>query len=83
MVYISLLHLWFSLFWFESFVETDEKKKKKIYLKLSAFSFRYCNQYVDKEALLYLMLANEMLHELHPEIITIAEDVSGDDTLSP
>ncbi|XXG67859.1 hypothetical protein AAC387_Pa06g1104 [Persea americana] len=36
----------------------------------------YCNQYVDKEALLYLMLANEMLHELHPEIITIAEDVT-------
>ncbi|KAJ4981325.1 hypothetical protein NE237_032162 [Protea cynaroides] len=36
----------------------------------------YCNQYVDKDALIYLILANEMLHELHPDIITIAEDVT-------
>ncbi|XP_042477781.1 1,4-alpha-glucan-branching enzyme 3, chloroplastic/amyloplastic [Macadamia integrifolia] len=34
----------------------------------------YCNQYVDKDALIFLILANEMLHELHPGIITIAED---------
>ncbi|KAJ8766538.1 hypothetical protein K2173_023785 [Erythroxylum novogranatense] len=34
----------------------------------------YCNQYVDKDALLYLILANELLHFLHPNIITIAED---------
>ena len=39
-------------------------------------NFRYCNQYVDKDALIYLILANEMLHDLHPDIITIAEDVS-------
>ncbi|XP_071531401.1 1,4-alpha-glucan-branching enzyme isoform X3 [Panulirus ornatus] len=32
---------------------------------------------VDVEALVYLMVANHMLHELHPEVITIAEDVSG------
>ncbi|KAK8752206.1 hypothetical protein OTU49_012502 [Cherax quadricarinatus] len=32
---------------------------------------------VDTEALVYLMLANHMLHQLHPEVITIAEDVSG------
>ncbi|KAJ7550049.1 hypothetical protein O6H91_07G080600 [Diphasiastrum complanatum] len=36
----------------------------------------YCNQYVDRDALLYLILANEMLHQLKPEIITIAEDVT-------
>ncbi|KAJ6833770.1 1,4-alpha-glucan-branching enzyme 3, chloroplastic/amyloplastic isoform X1 [Iris pallida] len=36
----------------------------------------YCNQYVDKDALIYLILANEMLHELHPNIVTIAEDVT-------
>ncbi|CAL9763024.1 unnamed protein product [Musa acuminata subsp. burmannicoides] len=36
----------------------------------------YCNQYVDKDALLYLILANEMLHELYPDIITIAEDAT-------
>lgn len=28
---------------------------------------------VDMEALVYLMLANHMLHDLYPEIITIAE----------
>ncbi|BFZ65057.1 alpha-1,4-glucan branching enzyme [Saitoella coloradoensis] len=32
---------------------------------------------VDEEAVVYLMLANEMLHNLYPNIITIAEDVSG------
>lgn len=32
---------------------------------------------VDEEAVVYLMLANEMLHQLYPECITVAEDVSG------
>jgi 1,4-alpha-glucan branching enzyme len=32
---------------------------------------------VDEEAVTYLMLANHMLHKLYPDIITIAEDVSG------
>lgn len=32
---------------------------------------------VDTEAVVYLMLANHMLHEFYPEITTIAEDVSG------
>ncbi|ERN18385.1 hypothetical protein AMTR_s00055p00224220 [Amborella trichopoda] len=36
----------------------------------------YGNQYVDKDALIYLILANDMLHELHPHIITIAEDAT-------
>ncbi|KAL4335407.1 hypothetical protein GQ457_07G013250 [Hibiscus cannabinus] len=36
----------------------------------------YCNQYVDKDALMYLILANEILHALHPNIITIAEDAT-------
>ncbi|KAK9938596.1 hypothetical protein M0R45_015324 [Rubus argutus] len=35
----------------------------------------YCNQY-DRDALLYLILANEILHALHPDIITIAEDAT-------
>ncbi|XP_074106688.1 1,4-alpha-glucan-branching enzyme [Cotesia typhae] len=37
----------------------------------------YFNLNVDVESIVYLMLANHMLHELYPEIITIAEDVSG------
>jgi 1,4-alpha-glucan branching enzyme len=32
---------------------------------------------VDEEAVVYLMLANELLHELYPHVITVAEDVSG------
>lgn len=33
------------------------------------------------DALVYLMLANDMVHELLPSAITIAEDVSGAPTL--
>ncbi|KAL2944699.1 1 4-alpha-glucan-branching enzyme 3 chloroplastic/amyloplastic, partial [Bienertia sinuspersici] len=36
----------------------------------------YCNRYVDRDALLYLILANDILHALHPNIITIAEDAT-------
>ncbi|KAI8995068.1 glycoside hydrolase superfamily [Gaertneriomyces semiglobifer] len=36
---------------------------------------------VDTEAIVYMMLANEIMHTLHPHIITIAEDVSGMPTL--
>lgn len=32
---------------------------------------------VDEEGVVYLMLANEMIHENFPEAVTIAEDVSG------
>lgn len=32
---------------------------------------------VDEEAVAYMMIANELLHTLYPECITIAEDVSG------
>lgn len=37
----------------------------------------YFGMNVDTEALVYLALANHILHELDPNIITIAEDVSG------
>ncbi|CAK8565634.1 unnamed protein product [Lathyrus sativus] len=36
----------------------------------------YSNQYVDKDALLYLIMANEILHVLYPNIVTIAEDAT-------
>lgn len=32
---------------------------------------------VDLEGVVYLMLANYLLHQYYPELITIAEDVSG------
>ncbi|OCL07830.1 glycoside hydrolase family 13 protein [Glonium stellatum] len=37
----------------------------------------YFGPAVDEEGVVYLMLANEMLHRLYPNVITIAEDVSG------
>ncbi|KAF1431617.1 1,4-alpha-glucan-branching enzyme, partial [Spheniscus demersus] len=37
----------------------------------------YFGLHVDEDALCYLMLANYMINFLHPECITIAEDVSG------
>ncbi|KAK3997102.1 alpha-glucan branching enzyme [Cladorrhinum sp. PSN332] len=37
----------------------------------------YFGASVDEEAVAYLMLANELLHNLYPEVITVAEDVSG------
>ena len=37
----------------------------------------YFGNEVDEEALVYLALANHMLHALEPGLVTIAEDVSG------
>ncbi|KAL9584082.1 MAG: hypothetical protein Q9212_002329 [Teloschistes hypoglaucus] len=37
----------------------------------------YFGSNVDEDGVVYLMLANEMLHQLYPSSITIAEDVSG------
>ncbi|KOC16762.1 1,4-alpha-glucan-branching enzyme [Aspergillus flavus AF70] len=37
----------------------------------------YFGSSVDEEGVMYLTLANEMLHNLYPNCITVAEDVSG------
>ncbi|MCJ1307170.1 alpha-1,4-glucan branching enzyme [Agyrium rufum] len=37
----------------------------------------YFGNAVDTDGVVYLMLANEMLHQIYPSVITIAEDVSG------
>ncbi|KAK5095265.1 alpha-1,4-glucan branching enzyme [Lithohypha guttulata] len=37
----------------------------------------YFGPSVDEDGVVYLMIANEMLHNLYPSCITIAEDVSG------
>lgn len=38
---------------------------------------QYFGASVDKDAMTYLRLANDLLHTIHPDIITIAEDMSG------
>jgi 1,4-alpha-glucan branching enzyme len=37
----------------------------------------YFNEEVDEDALTYLVLANKLIHQLRPDAVTIAEDVSG------
>ena len=37
-----------------------------------------CPAATNVDAIVYLMLANELIHGMHPEAITIAEDVSGE-----
>ncbi|KAI5124749.1 hypothetical protein M0805_005383 [Coniferiporia weirii] len=37
----------------------------------------YFGDQVDEEGVVYLMLANDMVHDMYPGAITIAEDVSG------
>ena len=41
----------------------------------------YFGTHVDLDGILYLMLANTIIHEINPAAITIAEDVSGMPTL--
>ncbi|KAI9344672.1 glycoside hydrolase family 13 protein [Obelidium mucronatum] len=41
----------------------------------------YFGPQVDLESVVYMMLANYIMHKLHPHIVTIAEDVSGMPTL--
>jgi len=37
----------------------------------------YFNQDVDEDSLTYLALANKLIHEIRPDAVTIAEDISG------
>ena len=37
----------------------------------------YFDDSVDEDALVYLVLANRLIHDVHPDAITIAEDISG------
>lgn len=41
----------------------------------------YFNENAEMDAIVYLMLANEVIKKNHPHAITIAEDVSGYPTL--
>ncbi|MDL2315275.1 alpha amylase C-terminal domain-containing protein [Bacteroidales bacterium OttesenSCG-928-C19] len=37
----------------------------------------YFGKEIDRDALIYLALANDLIHELNPDAVTIAEEVSG------
>lgn len=38
---------------------------------------QYFDENVDEDALIYLYLANQLVHQVNPQVFTIAEDVSG------
>jgi 1,4-alpha-glucan branching enzyme len=42
----------------------------------------YFGMNTDVQCMSYMMLANDMLHTLYPDVITVAEDVSGMPTLA-
>ena len=48
-----------------------------MYSGFSGGYHEYFGPGVDEEGVVYLMIANEMIHSLYPDSITIAEDVSG------
>ena len=55
-------------------------RSSKLSNSRSGFSGGYHEYFgpnVDEDGVVYLMLANEMLHSIYPNCITIAEDVSG------
>jgi 1,4-alpha-glucan branching enzyme len=54
-----------------------------LYIYLKGDYNEYFGLNTDTEALVYLMLANHMLHELSPDMITVAEDVSGSECKVP
>jgi 1,4-alpha-glucan branching enzyme len=37
----------------------------------------YFNEFLDLDALVYLMLANQLAKSIHQDVILVAEDVSG------
>ncbi len=77
---LSNLKYWMEIFHFDGF--RFDGVTSMLYLDHglgSAFSNydMYFSMNTDVEAVTYLQLANELIHELNPKAITIAEDMSG------
>ncbi len=77
---LSNLKYWISEFHFDGF--RFDGITSMIYFHhgigkaFTSYDMYFCDD-VDKDALIYLKLANELIHELDPYSITIAEDMSG------
>ncbi|KAL7948175.1 hypothetical protein V8C42DRAFT_351467 [Trichoderma barbatum] len=78
---LSNLRFWMDEYHFDGFrfdgVTSMLYKHHGIGTGFSGGYHEYFGPDVDEEAVVYLMVANEMLHSLYPECITVAEDVSG------
>ena len=59
------------------FIPVEVKLKPRLSLSVGDYQ-EYFGLNTDVDAVVYLMLANHLLHELYPEfMVTVAEDVSG------
>lgn len=78
---LSNLRYWLDEFQFDGFrfdgVTSMLYHHHGINTGFSGAYHEYFGPQADVEAAVYLMMANEMVHKLHPDAITIAEDVSG------
>ncbi|KAL6852231.1 hypothetical protein J3F83DRAFT_764845 [Trichoderma novae-zelandiae] len=78
---LSNLRFWMDEYHFDGFrfdgVTSMLYKHHGIGTGFSGGYHEYFGPDVDEEAVAYLMVANEMLHSLYPECVTVAEDVSG------
>ncbi|KAJ5246725.1 1-4-alpha-glucan-branching enzyme [Penicillium chermesinum] len=78
---LSNLRFWMEEYQFDGFrfdgVTSMLYKHHGIGTGFSGGYHEYFGPGVDEEGVTYLTLANEMLHSLYPEVITVAEDVSG------
>jgi len=82
---LSNLRYWLDEFQFDGF-RFDGVTSMMYYHHGMGYGFsgdyrEYFGDNTDLEAVVYLMLANKMIHDLYPDAITIAEDVSGMPTL--
>lgn len=78
---LSNLRFWMESYQFDGFrfdgITSMMYKHHGIGTGFSGGYHEYFGMDVDEEGVVYMMLANEMLHTLFPSCITIAEDVSG------
>ncbi|KAL7787072.1 hypothetical protein V8C37DRAFT_412214 [Trichoderma ceciliae] len=78
---LSNLRFWMDEYHFDGFrfdgVTSMLYKHHGIGTGFSGGYHEYFGPDVDEEAVAYLMVANEMLHSLYPDCVTVAEDVSG------
>ena len=54
----------------------------KTYLSYAGGYDEYFGPATDVEAVVYMMIMNQILHDLFPTIVTVGEDVSGMPTFS-
>ena len=77
---LSNLKYWMEEYHFDGFrfdgVTSMLYKHHGLGVDFSSYA-KYFDETVDTDALAYLQLANELIHEINPRAVTIAEDMSG------